>query len=421
MTGPETRPRNGGSSLPELDRMDGADLLALDLPPLRMIVPDLIPEGTTVLAAPPKIGKSCLVYQMAVEVAIGGELFGQRVATGSVLYLALEDGKRRGSQRLAAALAGRTLPRGRLDVQWSARKIGEGLEDDIRDWLDLHPDAAMVAIDTLGKVRARSSGGRNAYELDVEDIGRLQDLFRDRPVALVIVHHIRKDTAGDYLVSVSGTFGLTGSVDTTMVIRRKRLERFGTILATGRDIAEAEVSVQFDGMTWQAAPPSLGEATFERAEVYRIIEESGPIFPAAIAQQTGQSRQSVANIVNKLVESGAVVRRQGGYQIVPPIRLVSDGIPPGEGGVSPVAPVSLPLPESHQSNGGDTREGPEMTLESPHPHSAGGSPDRAPPSVSWCRSYALHQSVHRQVATGVWWCDRCQVPTTSSPFQEVSQ
>ena len=39
----------------------------LDLPPLRWIVPDLIPEGTTILAAPPKVGKCCLVYQIAVE------------------------------------------------------------------------------------------------------------------------------------------------------------------------------------------------------------------------------------------------------------------------------------------------------------------------------------------------------------------
>ena len=36
-----------------------------DLPPLRMIVPGLLPEGTSVLVAPPKVGKSCLVYQIA--------------------------------------------------------------------------------------------------------------------------------------------------------------------------------------------------------------------------------------------------------------------------------------------------------------------------------------------------------------------
>ena len=318
----------GTDPAPASEGIDAVDLLALELPPLRMIVPDLIPEGTTVIASPPKVGKSCLVYQMAVEVALGGELFGKRVTPGSVLYLALEDGRRRGRERLSAALEGRTLPRGRLTVQWGARKIGEGLEEDIGAWLDAHPDAALVAIDTLGKVRPRTTGKRNAYEIDVEDLGRLQNLFRDRPIALVIVHHSRKDASGDdFLASVSGTYGITGSVDTIVVIRRKRLEAFGVILATGRDIPEAEVSVRFTGMTWEEAPGSLPEASFERAEVYRIIEDRGPIFPAAIAERTGQSRTSVQNIVGKLVDSGAVVRRTGGYEAVGPSRTRVSPLP----------------------------------------------------------------------------------------------
>ena len=106
--------------------IDAVDLLALDLPKLRMIVPDLLPEGTTALASPPKVGKSCLIYQIAVEVAIGGGVLGRRVTPGSVLYLALEDGQRRGQARLRAALHDRTLPRDRLEVRWSAPAIGRG-------------------------------------------------------------------------------------------------------------------------------------------------------------------------------------------------------------------------------------------------------------------------------------------------------
>ena len=294
--------------------MDAVDLLELDLAPLRWIVPDLLPEGTTVLAAPPKVGKSCLVYQVAVEVAIGGELLDRRAAPGSVLYLALEDGRRRGQARLRLALGGRTMPRGRLEVRWGARNIGAGLEDDISSWLDEHPDAAMVAIDTLGKVRPRSNGKRNAYEVDVEDLGRLQALFRDRPVALLIVHHARKDASGDdFLATVSGTYGLTGSADTIAVIRRKRLEAFGTIVVTGRDVPDAEVAVRFDGM-WHTAPGALAEASFERTEVYRAIEELGPIWPKALAEKLGiESRTSVQNMVTKLADAGAVARTTKGY------------------------------------------------------------------------------------------------------------
>ena len=150
-------------------RMDAADLLALDLAPLRWVVPGLIPEGTTILAAPPKVGKSCLVYQIAVEASIGGDVLGRRVTPGSVLYLALEDGKRRGQERLRAALAGRTMPRGRLEVRWDARPHrGRARGRHRATGSTSHPDAVMVAIDTLGKVRPASDGRRNAYEVDVE-------------------------------------------------------------------------------------------------------------------------------------------------------------------------------------------------------------------------------------------------------------
>lgn len=294
--------------------IDAADLLALDLSPLQWIVPDVLPEGTTIAAAPPKVGKSCLVYQVAVEVAVGGELFGRRVASGSALYMALEDGQRRGQDRLRTALGNRTMPRDRLEVRWSAPKVGEGLEDELREWLDEHDDARFVAIDTLGKVRARSNGRRNAYEVDVEDLGRLQDVFRDRSgVALMVVHHSRKESGDDFLANVSGTYGITGSADTILAIHRKRQQVFGELIVTGRDVPEAEIPVRFDDGLWTLAPDSLPVASFERAEVYRVIESSGPIMPKAIADVIGLERSSVAQMVAKLVDSGAVARTTGGY------------------------------------------------------------------------------------------------------------
>jgi len=361
--------------------VDAADLLARDLPPLRWIVPEVIPEGTTVLAAPPKVGKSCLVYQVAVEAAIGGDLLGRRVKPGAVLYLALEDGERRGQDRLRAALGGRTMPRGRLEVRWDARNIGAGLEDDIGTWLDAHPDAVMVAIDTLGKVRGQSDGRRNAYEVDVQALSKLQDLFRNRPTALVIVHHARKDASDDFLASVSGTYGITGSADTVVVIRRKRLESFGTVLVTGRDVADAEIAVRFESMLWQAAPGVLSRMTFERSEVLRVLEEADkPLFPKAIGDLIGMERTATQHMVDRLVEAGAVARVTGGYVIA---RVVLDD----------EKHLNVPHHSSHsqsdRSDGGDTRA---------RAREAGWSRP--------CRDYARHQDHHRRTPSG-WTCDAC--------------
>lgn len=383
-----------GSPAPQPERnghsgIDAADLLELDLPPLRWIVPDLVPEGTTILAAPPKVGKSCLVYQMAVEATVGGELLDRRVESGSVLYLALEDGQRRGQERLRAALAGRTMPRGRLEIRWSAPRIGEGLEEEILSWLDQTPDALLVGIDTLGKVRPKGDSRRNAYDIDVADMARLQDLFRNRAVGLVIVHHLRKERGDDFLTAVSGTYGITGSADTTAVIRRKRLDPFGAITVTGRDIPEAEVGVRFDGMTWHAAERSLPSLSYEAKEVLGVIEKQGPIFPAAIGKVLNKERSAIAHLVEKLVDSGLVGRVEGGFaanriQIVPSV------------------PYHSTHSESDQSESGYT---PARARE------AGASEGEW---ISPCLNYSAHRNYHRQT-NGRWTCMVCSSSIVGAP------
>lgn len=298
--------------------IDGADLLAKEFAPLQWAVQDLIPEGTTIIAAPPKIGKSWLVYQAAVEIAVGGVVLGHEVTQGDVLYLALEDGERRGQSRLATTLLGRELPHGHLEVRWDARHIGKGLEEDIADWLDQHPQARMVAIDTLGRVRPPGSGRRSAYEVDVEDLARVQDLFRNRSCALLIVHHSRKAASDDFLTEVNGTYGITGSADAVMLISRKRHEALGRIQVTGRDIADADIAVRFDGGLWQVGPENLSDASFKQAEIYQIIVEQGPIFAAGIERliDGAMSRQSIQNMLGRMVSNGHITKTLSGYTVV---------------------------------------------------------------------------------------------------------
>lgn len=416
------RPQPRTTAEVEASSIDAVDLLELDIPPLQWIVPDLLPEGTTILAGPPKLGKSCLVYQIAVEVALGGELFGRGIEQGDVLYLALEDGKRRGQTRLRAALGDRSMPRGRLEVRWSAAKLGEGLEQELLDWLGQHPDARLVAIDTLQRVRARGDARRNAYEVDVEDLARLQDIFKDRAVGLLIVHHSKKDAGDDFLASVSGTYGITGSADTTLVIQRKRLETFGKLVVTGRDVQEVEEPVQFNGMTWSSAPRSLAEASFEQAEVYKIIEAEGPIFAKAIADLIGSTRDAVQKLVEKLVAGGSVVRARGGY-VVARVLIDEGAEGAGEaetGGSAHSAHSSLARARAgvtthsthspHLEGVDEGAEGAGTRVSRPRAREANPVLRVVPADpISWahpCHQYRDHQANHRWTPSG-WTCDAC--------------
>ena len=73
-----------------------AELMEMVLPPVKWVVPGLLPEGVTLLAGKPKLGKSWLGFGMAVGVASAGVVLGtKRVEQGEALYLALEDKQRR--------------------------------------------------------------------------------------------------------------------------------------------------------------------------------------------------------------------------------------------------------------------------------------------------------------------------------------
>jgi hypothetical protein len=274
-------------------------------------------------------------------------------------------------------------------------------------------------------VRARSDARRNAYEVDVEDLARLQDIFKDRAVGLLIVHHSKKDAGDDFLASVSGTYGITGSADTTLVIQRKRLETFGKFVVTGRDVQEVEEPVQFNGMTWSAAPRSLAEASFEQAEVYKVIEAEGPIFPKAIADLIGSSREAAQRLVEKLVAGGSVARARGGY-VVARVRIAEEA---EEAEEAETAETGLWTSSTHSSlarthtrettastssaSSGEIREeGEEAGTRVSRTRAREAGPVlRVVPAdpTGWanpCHWYRDHRSKHRQTPSG-WTCDTC--------------
>jgi hypothetical protein len=177
-----------------------------------------------------------------------------RSTQGDVLYLALEDGKRRGQTRLRAALGDRShAPRPPRGPLVRGAKLGEGLEAGARRLARGAPDARLVAIDTLQRVRAKGDAGATPTRSTSRTSPGCRTSSRTAPSACSSSTTARR-TPATTSSRVSGTYGITGSADTTLVIQRKRLETFGKLVVTGRDVEEVEEPVQFNGMTWSQAP-----------------------------------------------------------------------------------------------------------------------------------------------------------------------
>jgi len=191
--------------LAHLGIVSAADLMAREFPEPTWVVAPYLCEGVAIVAGAPKIGKSWLALGLALAVASGTRALdgGADVEAGEVLYLALEDNDRRLQHRMRMILGGKLAP-SRLHLVTRWKRNNEGGIEDLKAWLELHPNARLMVIDTLAKVRERRRRNGNIYEEDYDAITALKDLADEHGVCILLVHHTRKSEAVDVVDEVNG-------------------------------------------------------------------------------------------------------------------------------------------------------------------------------------------------------------------------
>ena len=283
---------------------------------MRFVLPGYIPEGVTVFAGKPKIGKSWLLFDICYASTSGRFVLGDiKPAEGDVLYLALEDSQRRLKRRLDKLSPEKTWP-SRLALATEWRRADAGGIRDIADWCDTVPDPVLVVIDTLERFRQLAKPGSSAYTTDYIAISGLHKLAHERGIAIVVIHHVRKMEADDPFDMVSGTNGLTGASDTILVLKRQAGKV--TLYARGRDIEEKETACEFNKSScrWTL----LGEAnevhgSGERAAVLTAVSYAGSdgMSIAEIMVATGRrDRNAVDQLLFKMHRDGDLTRIKRG-------------------------------------------------------------------------------------------------------------
>lgn len=250
-----------------LTGVDAKTLLEKSFARLSEPVGGFIVEGLTLLCGASKIGKSWLVLSLACAVAAGKPFLGRSTEQGSVLYLALEDSERRLQERL---LKLHENPGSALVFATQCRTLEDGLLDDLRDWVRGVERPRLIIIDTLQKVRGSAVSARvNAYASDYAMMARLKTFADENRIAVVLVHHLNKmrDVSDPY-DRISGSTGLMGAADTTILIARERGSDDAKVTFTGRDVWGDDFMIRMHDGRWTAMS---GEA--QEREVY----ETSPI------------------------------------------------------------------------------------------------------------------------------------------------
>ncbi len=290
---------------PTLETITAADLQQKDIPPIRFIVNNLLSVGLNIVASPPKYGKSWMMLALCLAVASGGRFLGYTTNQCGCLYLALEDSQRRLKTRMDKLLAGKAAPAG-FHFATMADTIDNGLFDELADFLKVHPDTGLIVIDTLQRVRGAAHGKEGAYAADYREVGTLKAFADSHNVALLLVHHLRKmKDDGDPFNMISGTNGIMGASDATMVLtKEKRGDSNATLSVVGRDIESSDTVLRFNKDTcyWE----NLGDADWFAEQQARREYQESPII-RTIKKLLEQSPEGWIGTAQQLLEAGRFI------------------------------------------------------------------------------------------------------------------
>lgn len=235
-------------NLPKLTAISALDLQNKEFEERYYAVEDMIPEGETVIAAPPKTGKSWLMLDMCLKVATGENFLGFKTNKSDTLYLALEDGDNFEQERLNIVLNGNPAPANFHFVFSNVMPMTEGFLLQLDDLLKQLPGVKVIVIDTLQFIKYRLGKQESAYECDYRTGRDLKEYAEKHNLAIVVVTHTTKMIhVEDEMANVSGTNGVTGAADAVIVLgKEKRTDKEAKMFITGRKVRQSMHDIRFN-------------------------------------------------------------------------------------------------------------------------------------------------------------------------------
>lgn len=311
------------TTLRELVTLD--KLQHVELPEPRWAVPTILPEGLSILAGKPKLGKSWLALNLALAVGMGGVALGtERVERGGVLYLALEDNPRRMKDRVSSILRDGNWPEN-VHIGYHWPRIGDGCAEAIEEHIRRH-DTRLVIVDTLAKVKPHVGRNADSYAADyaaLEPLKQVADMASTEGsgVAILLIHHTRKADAEDDVDTISGTTGLSGAADGALILKRARGENTATLYVTGRDVDEQELGLRWDPALCQwtiVGDAATVQRTHEQDATLDLLRRAGrPLSPKEVAELLGIGLSAAKMRLLRMANDGAVVQPATGRYTLP--------------------------------------------------------------------------------------------------------
>ncbi len=290
---------------PKMDIITLTDLMRAKYPEPRWVVKDFLPEGIATLGGRPKVGKSWLGMDLGLAVATGKDFLSLPVEKGPVLYLALEDSKRRFQERMRA-MGAEESDLFHLAIEWPSFDDG-GMEQLLDTMDEIQP--RLVIVDTIARAY-RSAIDWNDYGKVTALLSPLQSVALQRGTCVLFIDHHSKPKGNDAdpVDDLLGSTGKAGVMDTLMGLYRK--ENKSMLYVVGREVERHELRLEWDAeeFRWDLHEDSrqiLAQATDDKT--LAVLRRIGPATARAVGEALGVKRQRAWTILERLVTQGQAI------------------------------------------------------------------------------------------------------------------
>lgn len=310
-TPPKTNVQSGNKSLAI---RSVKDLMTQHFVPTEFLVNGILPLGLTLLASPPKFGKSWFSLLLCLAVAKGTPFLGLGTTKSDVLYLDLEDGDADLQERIKKLNMGEEAPAGLL-YSTEAPTLADGLLDTLNQTLSSNPSIKLIVIDTLGVVLGAQNSDSNQFAQEYALYGSLKKVANAHSIALLVIHHLRK-TGDDNnpFNRIYGGVATQAALDTMMVLEKDTHASDSAHLhVSGRRCPQQDFVLSFDADTciWSMvgnsaeADEKFHRNQYERSEAVVTIKE-------AVASGNGSWSGSMSDL-SRMAETIPCIRHGLGH------------------------------------------------------------------------------------------------------------
>lgn len=281
------------------------ELMQLEFTEAEWVISGLLAQGVYILGGKPKIGKSWLALHILLTIVYGLRVFGTLASTkGQALYVSLEDHDRRLFKRVKQVCTSEPSNDLFFVTEWP--RIGNGCVELLDEWLTAHPETKLVIFDTLARIKPARKNNDDLYATDYAAVSAFKGIAEKYGIAVILVHHLRKMVSEDPADMLSGTTGLAGGVDGTLILTKKVNSQTLTLHRSGRDLVDDEplnLAWNRDSGEWLAVDaPVPGERP-------AIKKDEAKSFLLGLLGEGPQPSQSVEYAAKSAGLSWASVRR----------------------------------------------------------------------------------------------------------------